>query len=102
MACNLYWYVKPINFLEFGALLQPQIEPCDRQKGHETLRFARRMWRKARDHKDGDEWPLWVKLQKPVAMLFDTMQPCSDGDGSDDGYDAAKAWGLEPRFESNM
>ena len=55
-------------------------------------RLTRKTWRKARQNQTDEQgWPNWVKMQKPVLDLFDTMQPFLD----EDEYDAAKAWGID-------
>jgi len=41
---------------------------------------------------------MWVKLQKPVLELFETMQPFQD----EDDYDVAKAWGISVPQQFNL
>ena len=55
------------------------------------LRLTRKVWRKTRQNQNDEGWPNWVKMQKPVLDLFDTMQPFVDEDVSD----AAKVWGID-------
>lgn len=63
----------------------------------QRLRFTRKTWRKARSA-PAEGWPMWVKLQKPVLELFETMQPFQD----EDDYDVAKAWGISVPQQFNL
>ena len=50
------------------------------------------------ERRGGRPWPMWVKLQKPVLELFETMQPFQD----EDDYDVAKAWGISVPQQFNL